>query len=95
MKNEIKANNKAIENNTTNEPITNLCCFVSLKGVFTTDLESVFLFKGAVFVVFAILACKNTYKKYGTYIIKPTAIAVIAAKNTAPAAMSFMNPIFS
>lgn len=35
------------------------------------------------------------YKNLGIYMINPIAIAVSAAKNTAPAAMSLINPIFS
>lgn len=58
MKKDTKANNKAIENKTKSEPKTILCCLVSCNGVLSTDLVSFFLFKGAVFVVFAILNFK-------------------------------------
>ena len=95
MKKDTNANNKAMENKTKRAPKTILYCLVSRDGILASDLVSVFLFKEAVFDVFAILVCNNSYKNMGTYIIKPITIAVIAAKNTAPAAISLINPIFS
>jgi hypothetical protein len=48
-----------MENKTIKEPKTNLCCLVILAGVPDSALVPFFLFKGAVFVVFAILYYNN------------------------------------
>ena len=84
-----------MENNTNSEPKTTLYCLDSIQGLFATDFESVFLSGDSFFIILAILDWTICYKNLGTYMINPITIAVIAAKNTAPAAMSFMNPILS
>lgn len=96
MKLETKAKNKAMENKISRQPNMILCCFVIFHGVLSLGLESFFLSKGCFIVVFAILDCdNNTYEIFGMYMIKPIIIAVIAAKKTEPAAMSFIKPILS
>ena len=84
-----------MENKTKSDPKTILYCLEIAQGFLPTDFESVFLSGDSFFIVLAILDWTICYKNLGTYIINPITIAVMAAKNTAPAEMSFMNPILS
>ena len=83
-----------MENNIKRQPKTNLCCLFIFHDVVTLVSEMVFLSKVS-FLDFAIRDCTVAYKNSGRYMIKPIIIAVIAAKKTEPAAMSFIKPILS
>ena len=72
-----------------------MCCLVNFQDLLVSAEASVFLSEVTFLDVFAILAFTIAYRNLGKYIIEPIATAVIAAKNTAPAAISLIKPILS